>query len=60
MKELREGLTLAMTHRERFHKHIYTALFNKENELIKYINILDKFDETVKQVLGVSKSNYTL
>ena len=53
MKELREGLTLAMIHRERFNKHINTALAEKDNELEKYISILDEFDNTVKKVLEV-------
>lgn len=54
MKELREGLTLAMIHRERFHKHITTALCDREAELEKYINILDEFDTTLKRVFEVS------
>lgn len=55
MKELREGLTLAMIHRERFSKHIATALYDKDVEYEKYISILDEFDGTVKNILEVSK-----
>ena len=50
MKELKEGLTLAMIHRERFKKHISTALIDHDNEMEKYIKILDDFDTTVKNV----------
>lgn len=57
MKELREGLTLAMIHRERFNKHISTALYDKDVEYEKYISILDEFDGTVKNILEVSQSN---
>lgn len=55
MKELREGLILAMTHRERFSKHIHTAFYDKETELEKYTNILENYDATVTKVLGVRK-----
>lgn len=54
MKELREGLILAMTHRERFSKHIHTAFYDKDAELEKYTIILDNYDSTVKKVLDVS------
>lgn len=53
MKELREGLILAMTHRERFSKHIHTAFYEKETELEKYMTILESYDATVKKVLEV-------
>lgn len=54
MKEVREGLILGMTHRERFNKHIQTALYDKEDPLQKYMDILKEFDSTVVEVLGVS------
>lgn len=54
MKELREGLILAMTHRERFNKHIHTALYDKESVLEKYLVILDEFDTTIRSVFMVS------
>lgn len=57
MKELREGLILAMTHRERFSKHVHTAFYDKDTELDKYTNILENYDSTVKKVLGVSVFN---
>lgn len=53
MKELREGLILAMTHRERFSKHIQTAFYDKETMLEKYTTILESYDITVKNVLGL-------
>ncbi|XP_034488775.1 mitogen-activated protein kinase kinase kinase 4 isoform X1 [Drosophila innubila] len=49
MKELREGLTLALTHRERYQRHITTALAENESELISYINILNQYDATVRK-----------
>lgn len=54
MKELREGLILAITHRERFSKHIHTAFYEKEAELEKFMAILENYDVTVKKVLGVN------
>lgn len=53
MKELREGLILAMTHRERYNKHIHTAFYDKESELEKHMLILEDYDQTVKNVLDV-------
>lgn len=55
MKELREGLILAMTHRERYSKHIHTALYDKENVLDKYLVILDEFDMTIRNVFMVQE-----
>ncbi|XP_068152318.1 mitogen-activated protein kinase kinase kinase 4 isoform X2 [Drosophila tropicalis] len=49
MKELREGLTLALTHRERYQRHITTALVENETELGKYISILNHYDATVRK-----------
>ncbi|KAH8359405.1 hypothetical protein KR093_006522, partial [Drosophila rubida] len=49
MKELREGLTLALTHRERYQRHITTALAENEAELVSYINILNQYDATVRK-----------
>lgn len=54
MKELREGLILAMTHRERYSKHINTALYDKDSVLEKYLVILDEFDATIRDVFMVS------
>ncbi|XP_054725880.1 mitogen-activated protein kinase kinase kinase 4 isoform X1 [Anastrepha obliqua] len=50
MKELREGLTLALTHRERYQRHITTALVENEVELERYMGILNHFDKTVRKV----------
>ncbi|KAM7360361.1 mitogen-activated protein kinase kinase kinase 4 isoform 2-T3 [Cochliomyia hominivorax] len=50
MKELREGLTLALTHRERYQRHINTALVENEKELERYMGILNQFDATVRKV----------
>lgn len=50
LKELREGIILAITHRERFNKHITTALLDRETELEKYLKILDEFNSTLKTV----------
>lgn len=58
MKELREGLILAMIHRERFNKHVHTALAEYDNELEKYLGLLDVFDKTVKDVFQVRELNY--
>lgn len=55
MKELREGLILAMTHRERYSKHIHTAFYDKETELEKHAMVLEHYDATVQNVLDVSK-----
>ncbi|XP_058175018.1 mitogen-activated protein kinase kinase kinase 4 [Anopheles ziemanni] len=50
IKELKEGLTLAMIHRERFQKHVNTALFERELELDKYMHQMELFDETVRKI----------
>ncbi|XP_065371701.1 mitogen-activated protein kinase kinase kinase 4 isoform X1 [Calliphora vicina] len=50
MKELREGLTLALTHRERYQRHITTALVENEKELERYMSILNQYDDTVRKV----------
>lgn len=54
MKELREGLTLALTHRERYQRHITTALSENETEWERYMGILNQFDATVRKVFEVS------
>uniref|UniRef100_A0AAG5CX85 Mitogen-activated protein kinase kinase kinase 4 n=1 Tax=Anopheles atroparvus TaxID=41427 RepID=A0AAG5CX85_ANOAO len=50
IKELKEGLTLAMIHRDRFQKHVNTALFEREQELDKYMHQMELFDETVRKI----------
>lgn len=53
IKELREGLILSMTHRERYNKHIHTALYDRSAQMEKYMQILDDFDQTVREVVGI-------
>lgn len=50
MKEQREGLSLAMIHRERYKKHITTALVDGNQESEKHFQILDGFNKTTQQV----------
>lgn len=50
MKELKEGLTLAVIHRDRFNKHIATALIDREDEIEIYIKNIDEFDGTLKEI----------
>lgn len=50
MKELKEGLTLAVIHRDRFNKHITTALVDREIEMEPYIRNIDEFDATLKNI----------
>lgn len=50
MKELREGLTLALTHRQRYHRHITTALaLEYEEELEHRLGIMHEYDVTVRK-----------
>lgn len=50
IKELKEGLTLALIHRDRFNKHITTALVDREQEAEAYMLVIDEFDSTLKQI----------
>lgn len=50
IKELKEGLTLALIHRDRFNKHISTALVDREHETETYMHVIDEFDSTLKQI----------
>lgn len=50
IKELKEGLTLALIHRDRFNKHISTALVDREQEAENYSLVVDEFDSTLKQI----------
>lgn len=54
IKELREGLILSITHRERCNRHVQTALLDRASKLEKYMKTLDEFNATVKDVLSVS------
>lgn len=50
IKELKEGLTLALIHRDRFSKHITTALVDREHEAENYMLVIDEFDRSLKQI----------
>lgn len=50
IKELKEGLTLALIHRDRFNKHITTALVDRDHEAESYMLVIDEFDATLKQI----------
>lgn len=50
IKELKEGLTLALIHRDRFNRHISTALVDRENETDRYNHVVEEFDSTLKQI----------
>ncbi|XP_055585573.1 mitogen-activated protein kinase kinase kinase 4 isoform X2 [Uranotaenia lowii] len=53
IKELKEGLTLAMIHRDRFQKHINTALWDRESELDRFMAVLETFDGTVRRIFDL-------
>lgn len=50
MKELKEGLTLAVIHRDRFNKHITTALVDREADMESFMRKIDEFDRTLKDI----------
>lgn len=50
IKELKEGLTLALIHRDRFQKHVTSALVDREHDLESYMQIIDQFDGTLKKI----------
>lgn len=50
LKELREGLSLAMIHRERYKRHITTALTEGGEDYEKHIAILEEFNKTCQKV----------
>lgn len=39
-----------MIHRDRFHKHIATALFDREDEMEKYLVVIEEFEATLKKI----------
>ncbi|CRK88476.1 CLUMA_CG002214, isoform A [Clunio marinus] len=53
IKELKEGLTLALIHRDRFMKHITAALVDRDQESEKYMPVIDEFDGTLKQIFEI-------
>lgn len=50
LKELREGLSLAMIHRERYKRHITTALTEGGEDFEKHMVILEEFNKTCQKV----------
>ncbi|XP_070502905.1 mitogen-activated protein kinase kinase kinase 4 isoform X2 [Chironomus tepperi] len=50
IKELKEGITLALIHRDRFHKHITSALIDRDSDLDIYMRIIDEFDVSLKKI----------
>lgn len=50
IKELKEGVTLALIHRDRFHKHITSALVDRDNDMEVYMQIIDEFDVALKKI----------
>lgn len=50
IKELKEGLTLALIHRDRYSKHISTALVDRESEGERFLHFVDDFDKTLRQI----------
>lgn len=50
LKELREGLSLAMIHRERYKRHITTALTEGGDDYEKHMVILEEFNKTCQKV----------
>lgn len=49
-KELKEGITLALIHEQRFKKHIATALVDREKEMESYLLVINEFDLVLKDI----------
>lgn len=55
MRELKEGLRIAVLHRQRYLTIIHTVLWDKEKETLNlYESVISEFDLSVKAVLKVS------
>ena len=55
MRELKEGLRIAVLHRQRYLTLIHTVLWDKEKETLDlYESVVSEFDHSVKAVLKVS------
>lgn len=55
MRELKEGLQIAVLHRQRYLTIIHTVLWDKEKETLDlYESVVSEFDDSVKAVLKVS------
>lgn len=50
IKELKEGITLALIHRDRFNKHTSSALIDREHDFEAYAQIIDEFDASLKKI----------
>jgi hypothetical protein len=54
MRELKEGLRIAVLHRQRYLTLIHTALWDKEKETLDlYESVVSEFDRSMKAVLKV-------
>jgi hypothetical protein len=54
MRELKEGLRIAVLHRQRYLNLIHKGLWDKEKETLLYESVVSEFDHSVKAVLKVS------
>lgn len=55
MRELKEGLRIAVLHRQRYLNLIRTVLWDKEKETLDlYESAVSEFDQSMKAVLKVS------
>lgn len=55
MRELKEGLRIAVLHRQRYLTIIHTVLWDKEKETLDlHESVVPEFDHSVKAVLKVS------
>jgi hypothetical protein len=55
MRELKEGLRIAVLHRQRYLTLIHTVLWDKEKETLElYESVVSEFDQSMKAVLKVS------
>lgn len=55
MRELKEGLRIAVLHRQRYLSLIHTVLWDKEKETLDlYESAVSEFDQSVKAVLKVN------
>jgi hypothetical protein len=54
MRELKEGLRIAVLHRQRYLTLIHTVLWDKEKETLDlYESAVSEFDQSMKAVLKV-------
>lgn len=55
MREMKEGIFIAVLHRQRVHQHFKTVHFECEITLDNYRNLFTLFDNSLYDVLKVSK-----